>query len=824
MRRLALFVSILLGCSGTTTTETTDAGTAAPLMREPSLDVLARFPAFADHLGKGGALVRNGDVFTVERFAKANGRRPLRATLPTRAHGFTRLEAGGVAIDVRAEVEDEPLAAIEGAAVGHELSIVAEEGRVEEIRVLRRFAPEHVARWTLRTDARVRLVDGVVEVLDEDSRPRLGAQPMFAVDARGVRREPTLELVHEGATWTLTARLDTTGMTAPIALDPAWSLLEPMVQPRRLHTATLLTDGRVLVVGGLTGSETTSRAIAATEVYDPTTNAWTASGTLSEGRLGHTATRLSDGKVIVIGGTMNGGSAATASTEIFDPKTNTWSAGPPLPGARVHHGAALLSDGTVLVAGGLSRDSETTVDAPLPTLILDPVSRTFKSISTPNVAANPIVVPSDKKVFFIGGLMPDCTSGCLLKQFPVVTVYEESTGTFRNVAKLRRPRQSKLQQSLVAASLFGDGKQIMVVGGGDDSGELLDIAAGTSALGGELADVWSAPKMERLPSGDVIAIGGFVPTTPGGDVPLKLFPAPLVRHAKTLKWVFATSPTRRRWDHTTTVLGDGSVLIAGGQNKDGVMGTAELFKPLGLGQKCTESGDCASAFCVDGVCCDTSCSGQCEACSSSGKCLPVTGAPRGLRPLCDNPGTDVCMAKVCDGKTTDQCVLPNGSGCSDAVCNVSSFTAAGACDGKGACIKPANKDCAPFGCSETGCRTSCAGPSDCANGAICAAGRCIAGSGGACNDELSASIGTDGNPTQCHPYRCVQATGKCADGCVRSDDCAGGFVCGGSGKCEQPVVATDEGGGCATGRSPGSSLGLFALALAALGLSRRSLR
>lgn len=847
-----LIASFLAGCSGPATTEPAgDAGASASgaLVREPgaALEALGRFPAFADHLGRGGALARQGGGFRVERPAPAPevgfrpaGARALDVTLPASAHGFAHLASGGVEVDVRAEVEDAPFAAIEGALVARpspsvSLTLVAERGRVEEVRVLQEVSGEYVARWTLSSASPVRLSDGSVEILDADGHAKLATEAMFAVDARGQRRAPTLELVRESAgvgSWTLTARLDTTGMTAPIAFDPAWTTIEGLKVARRMHTATLLSDGKVLVVGGMVGATVGLKgALPSVELFDPAGGgAWSTVAPMSEGRAFHTATRLLDGRVLVAGGvTLNTG-AGLSTTEIYDPKTNTWSAGPALPGPRTHHGAARLSDGSVLIAGGLTKDADTLVEpTPAPVIVASDAKSLRTLPATSGAAPFPAggaVVTGDKRVFFVGGLLPDCTgTTCTgLRQFQATTVFEESTTTWRALAKFRRPRQASRTRSLFTASLFGDGKQMMIVGGADDSGELVDLTTGETYLGGELADLWSAPQMVRLPTGDIISIGGFVPLGPtdsGAETALKLFPAPLIRHAKTLKWVNASPPVRRRWDHTATTLEDGTVLIVGGQNKDGVMPNAEIFKPLGLGDKCVDSGDCASAFCVDGVCCDTTCNGQCEACSSTGKCQPVTGSPRGLRPLCDNPGTDVCAAKVCDGKTVSQCVLPNGSRCAEAVCNVASFVGAATCDGKGTCVKPAAKDCGLFGCTDTGCRTSCAAASDCANGAICISGTCTAASGGACNADLSASIGTDGKETSCHPFKCVQATGKCSDSCVRSDDCAGGFVCGGTSKCEQPVVNADDGGGCTAGRGPASGLGALALGLAALGLTRR---
>lgn len=842
--RFLFVVSLLTSCSAPDR-ESCDAAVASPLAPSVSearavIDALGAFPAFAQHLGQGGALSRGEQGWTVmvpapgasrggRAFSPA-GARPLSATLPARADGFLHLATAGVTLDVRAEVDaDAPTVSVDGAAVarapGVDLVFVAERHRVEELRLARTVDAAKTARWTLRTSQPVRVSDRQLQVLGHDGRATLVSEPIFAVDARGVRREPSLELSRaDSSTWSLIARFDVAGLTAPIAIDPAWISAEALGAARKNHTATLLADGRVLVVGGSNATTVLSSA----EIYDPTTDAWSPAGTMAEGRQYHSASKLADGRVLVVGGAS--ATAVSQTAEIFDPATKAWKT-LTLPQRRAFHAAAPLSDGKVLIAGGLSTLSgfgTSEADVVLPPLSFRADTEAFTPLTAagaPPFPANPVVVAGDKRVFFVGGRKPGCAGMCGTDRSRDVVVYEEATATWRTLGTMRRERGALLEQQLLAASLFGDGKQIMIVGGGDDSGELMDVTTGKSALGGELPDLWAAPRMVRLPSGDVFAVGGFVPTGPTAGAVLKLFPTPLVRHAKTLRWVNASPPARRRWDHTATVLADGRVLMVGGQNKDEVLASAELFQPLGLGEKCTDAGDCASAACVDGVCCDTPCGGQCEACSSSGKCLPVTGAPRGLRPLCDDPGTGACAAKVCDGKTTDACVLPTGLTCASAVCNVSSFTAAGACDGKGACIKAAAIDCAPYGCSDTGCRTSCGGPSDCANAAICVSGKCIAASGGACNAELTASVGTDGKETPCHPYKCVQASGRCSDACVRSDDCAGGFVCGGTGKCEQPTGATDEdGGGCATAHAPrtgGAALALIAMALGVVVRRRR---
>ncbi|HEX8822383.1 MAG TPA: kelch repeat-containing protein [Archangium sp.] len=133
-----------------------------------------------------------------------------------------------------------------------------------------------------------------------------------------------------------------------------------MALPRRYHTATLLADGRVLAVGGL-GSASPglpSTVLRSAELYDPATGSWTSPSTLVPGtpRMDHTATRLADGRVLVVGGfgapQPGQPNQTLATAELYDPATGSWrpTGGMALP--RRYHSATLLADGRVLVAGG----------------------------------------------------------------------------------------------------------------------------------------------------------------------------------------------------------------------------------------------------------------------------------------------------------------------------------------------------------------------------------------------------------------------------------------------------------------------------------------
>ena len=91
-----------------------------------------------------------------------------------------------------------------------------------------------------------------------------------------------------------------------------------MNNTRMLHTASLLDDGRVIAIGGTSRSGNMSHS----EIYDPETQMWMASGQMVEPRASHTSTVLDDGKVLVVGGT----NTNNGICEIYDPETGTWNA------------------------------------------------------------------------------------------------------------------------------------------------------------------------------------------------------------------------------------------------------------------------------------------------------------------------------------------------------------------------------------------------------------------------------------------------------------------------------------------------------------------
>jgi hypothetical protein len=116
-----------------------------------------------------------------------------------------------------------------------------------------------------------------------------------------------------------------------------------MATARARHTATLLPDGRVIVVGAGDGR--------AAEIFDPATERWTTTRNMVEARTNHTATLLPDGTVLVAGGS-GGQGLPVPSAELFDPTSHCWTATGTMREARANHTATLLRDGTVWAMGG----------------------------------------------------------------------------------------------------------------------------------------------------------------------------------------------------------------------------------------------------------------------------------------------------------------------------------------------------------------------------------------------------------------------------------------------------------------------------------------
>ena len=143
----------------------------------------------------------------------------------------------------------------------------------------------------------------------------------------------------------------------PERYDPAtgiWTATGAMTEAFSEHAAALLLNGTVLFAGGDAGSAPGPNPSSHAALYDPVTGAWTAAAAMITPRLSPTATLLADGCVLVVGGRVDGGheSAVIAEAELYDPVSGTWTPTARMLEGRSGHTATLLPDGRVLVAGG----------------------------------------------------------------------------------------------------------------------------------------------------------------------------------------------------------------------------------------------------------------------------------------------------------------------------------------------------------------------------------------------------------------------------------------------------------------------------------------
>ena len=346
----------------------------------------------------------------------------------------------------------------------------------------------------------------------------------------------------------------------PPVVPPTWTVAGSTVEPHQGNSATLLSDGSLLIVD--------SGGAPTAELYDPVRGVWTATGSIDEGRYRHTATLLSDGKVLVVGG---GGSLLglpLASTQLYDPATGRWRASGAMAETRAGHTATLLEDGKVLVAGGvIDPDGEQVLAS---AELYDPASRSWigvKDMAEPRSAHTATLLP-DGRVLVVGGI-GRFVSPMETRMLDSAELFDPATGRWTSAERSSDPRSGH------TATLLPDGT-VLVAGG--------SLGFGRTVASAELYDPrdgsWSttdAPIQARydhtatlLADGAVLLVGGV-----SGDAALASAEA---YDPRSEQWSATASLAAARTRHTATLLTDGKVIVVGGNDLvDGVVPVAELY-------------------------------------------------------------------------------------------------------------------------------------------------------------------------------------------------------------------------------------------------------
>jgi N-acetylneuraminic acid mutarotase len=353
-----------------------------------------------------------------------------------------------------------------------------------------------------------------------------------------------------------------------------WASTGGMAVARYLGTATVLANGLVLVAGGLNSQGRLANA----ELFNPTEGGtWMSTGMLATGRVDHTATLLTNGQVLVAGGWILDNLHNNGPAELYNPATGLWSPTSNMHQSRDFHTATLLTDGQVMVVGGLTYNGTDFVPIASAELY-DPAGGTWTETGVPAEARSQhsATLLADGKVLVAGG------TGANGSQLDSAELYDPVTKGWSITGSLNKLRAAH------TATLLPNG-QVLVTGGGYSvsagsgyvpirDAELYDPASGTWTLTGPLGTGRFAHTATTLPSGKVLVAGGEVNST-------NYLSSAELYDPVTGVWTATDAMGSKRGSHTATLLPNGLVLVAGGRNPSystatAGLSSAELYDPL----------------------------------------------------------------------------------------------------------------------------------------------------------------------------------------------------------------------------------------------------
>jgi len=327
----------------------------------------------------------------------------------------------------------------------------------------------------------------------------------------------------------------------------------------------------------LIGGQTTPTAdTAAVDLFDPAVDSITAAEPMPGPRNGFTATVLSNGKVLVSGGTSTPGGTALATSEIYDPGANKWSAAASMAQPRAHHAAALMKTGKVFVVGGDGGSGMGDATSPE---VYDPGTDTWTTVPNFNWGDRPrgpaVTVLSDGRVFVFGGFV-SANLGDAVVQF-----YDPTTAqaTYDNCLSNYELANATAAQLGSGAVMVAGGQQVYNPSGGLAQTILFDPTTGSCSRGnpystGPSMNVGHCHHTMTALSGDRILVAG------GRCGPSESISVVELYDRAGNNWSLVAPLHEARGFHAAVLLTDGRLMVAGGLGTGGtILASIESYTP-----------------------------------------------------------------------------------------------------------------------------------------------------------------------------------------------------------------------------------------------------
>ncbi|CAF0977115.1 unnamed protein product [Adineta ricciae] len=333
---------------------------------------------------------------------------------------------------------------------------------------------------------------------------------------------------------------------------PVWSQLQNMTNARCQHTASVLSNSIVLVVGG----QNNGTLLKSNEVYNFSTGSWNLSSNLIDGRYDHTVTKLPDGSILIVGG--RGEINALKSVEKYNSTSAAWRSIQGMNIPRYGHTASVLEDGKILVAGGRN-NADGVLDS---CEIYNPNDETWQPTrgKMKNGRYSHAAIETKGGVIVVGGYGSD--------HLKTVEIYDPAQQSWSFVGNMNHSRIKPVLVSL-------NGGSVLAIGGSNDeplaSIELYDPNSSTWTMKENMSDPRDQHTASLLGDDIVLVAGGYRSKD-------SVLNSVELYNVSSDRWTLIENMTYARYGHTASILADGSVLIVGGcASEKNTLNTVELY-------------------------------------------------------------------------------------------------------------------------------------------------------------------------------------------------------------------------------------------------------